>query len=243
MALLSSVDKSEGVYAKLQIADVGCGTGWMTRQLRRQFPQAEITGVDLAAGMVAYAKTHCDDLTAEWLVGDMESLPFPDASQDLIFSNLAMQWLDDPVHWFGEVRRVLKPGGSLLCTTLLAGTLQELKSSWEVADGGNQTDISTAHVNQFLTEAQLATHLEQSFEYAGLKREVWVRHYPAVRDIMVELKGIGAHNLNESRPKGFTGKSRIKRLMSHYETYRKTEGLPTTYVVGVVHYVKPSSSL
>jgi len=243
LALLARLGPIHRKPLNIQVADVGCGTGWMTRQLRRRLPEAMITGIDLAAGMVAYAKAHCAELSTEWMQGDMESLPLADASQDLVYSNLAMQWLDDPIRWFTEVRRVLKPGGQLLCTTLLTGTLSELQASWEVADQSTQDTDPVAHVNRFFTLEYLNRCLQETLEGARCEEESRVRHYPSVRDVMGELKGVGAHNINQGRPKGFTGKSRIKRMMSHYETYRTAKGVPTTYIVGVMRYVKPVAGI
>lgn len=66
----------------------------------------------------------------EWLVADAESLPFPSDSFDVVFSNLMVQWCDDPRTVFAECRRVLRPGGRLVLSTLLEGTLTELKQAW-----------------------------------------------------------------------------------------------------------------
>ncbi|OZG71512.1 malonyl-[acyl-carrier protein] O-methyltransferase BioC [Hahella sp. CCB-MM4] len=225
--------------SRVEIADIGCGTGWLTYQLRSRFPQASITGVDLAEGMVEFARAHQQEAAEEWLVGDMESIPLTSDKFDAVYSNMAMQWLEDPANWFCEADRILKPGGWLICSTLLQGTLSELQASWEEADKLLTGNIPATHVNQFQTRQQLSLSIAKSIPKGEFQEQTWVRHYASVKDIMGELKGIGAHNLNADRPQGITGKTRIRRMMNHYEIYRQPQGLPTTYKVAFIAYRKP----
>lgn len=57
-----------------------------------------------------------------YVCGDMDALPFADASFDWVFSNLAIQWCQHLPHALSELYRVTKPGGVVGFTTL-AGTL------------------------------------------------------------------------------------------------------------------------
>jgi malonyl-CoA O-methyltransferase len=216
------------------IADVGCGTGWLTGKLRLCFPQACLIGMDLAEGMIEYAVEHRSALADGWWVADMEALPVADASCDLLFSNLAMQWLEQPIRWFREAARVLRPGGQLLCSTLLPGTLYELASCWRYADQHNSADAVNAHVNHFISEEELLKAVNASGLTGRLVSYQDVRYYASVRDIMAELKGIGAHNISNNRPQTITSKGRIRLMLARYEHFLTDNGYPATYQVALI---------
>ncbi|WP_254491521.1 methyltransferase domain-containing protein, partial [Salmonella enterica] len=68
------------------------------------------------------------------LCGDAAALPLADNSVDVIFSNLCLQWVDDLPAVFAGFRRVLKPGGLLVCSTFGPETLVELNEAFAAAD-------------------------------------------------------------------------------------------------------------
>nr|MBP8008331.1 methyltransferase domain-containing protein [Thiopseudomonas sp.] len=123
-----------------QWLDLGCGTGYFCEHLQQRFASARGTGLDLAQGMLAFARTRCPDLS--YICADAEQLPLQDNSQDLVFSSLALQWCTDFSKVLHEAHRVLKPGGVLLFSSLADGSLIELRRSWQAVD-------NATHVNQF----------------------------------------------------------------------------------------------
>jgi malonyl-CoA O-methyltransferase len=64
----------------------------------------------------------------QFLVADGHSLPLATGSVDLVFSNLALHWFDDPVSAIAEWRRVIKPGGLVMFSSFGPDTLKELAS-------------------------------------------------------------------------------------------------------------------
>src|SRR5215210_6186403 len=127
------------------VLDLGCGTGRRSASLKRIYPDANVVALDFAPGMLREAQHYLSGhLTRfERVCADALRLPFADASADLIYSNLMLQWCD-PLHIaFAEVRRVLKPGGLFMFSTFGPDTLIELRAAWASADGG-------VHVNRFL---------------------------------------------------------------------------------------------
>ncbi|MEH6607227.1 MAG: malonyl-ACP O-methyltransferase BioC [Pseudomonadales bacterium] len=206
------------------VVELGCGTGYSLPDLRRAYPQQQLVAVDLAEGMLRYARDHHTDLELDWLVGDAEKLPLADDSVGLLFSSLALQWCGDLVGLFVELKRVLAPGGQLVFSTLLDGTLGELRDAWSEVD-------DNVHVNHFFK----ADDWQLAASAAGLKGnwecETRVLYYDKLRDLAQELKLIGAHNVNQGRPEGMTGKRAYTKLCSSYEAFRVTRGLPATYQV------------
>ncbi|MGE5676297.1 MAG: class I SAM-dependent methyltransferase [Mycobacterium leprae] len=99
------------------ILDIGCGTGINLFEARRWFgPARLLCGIDLSPGMieVARAKARKMGLPAQFVVGDAESLPYPDQVFDLIICNSVYHWFKDKDRALAEMHRVLRPGGKLL---------------------------------------------------------------------------------------------------------------------------------
>jgi malonyl-CoA O-methyltransferase len=208
------------------VLDVGCGTGHATRALADRYPRARVVALDLAEGMLREARRR-----RSWrrsfgrVCGDAMRLPFRDASVDLLFSSLTLQWCPDLDRAFAEFRRVLRPRGLLNFTTFGPDTLVELRSAWAQADG-------FIHVSRFADMHDLGDGLIRS----GLAEPVMdveriTLTYADVFGLMRDLKAIGAHNAAARRPRGMTGRGRLRAMQSAYEAYRDNGVLPATYEV------------
>jgi malonyl-CoA O-methyltransferase len=210
------------------VIDLGAGTGHATLELKKRYRSAQVIAADLAEGMLREAGRRQTLLRRfDRLGADAAALPLRDASVDLFFSSLMLQWCPDPDAVLREIRRVLKPGGLLTFTTLGPDTLVELRRAWAAADAGNP------HVNTFFDMHDLGDALVR----AGLAEPVMdvercTLTYADVRSLMRDLKAIGAHNAASGRPKGLTGKGTLGRMIAAYETFRRDDGkLPATYEV------------
>jgi len=202
--------------------DLGSGTGHFSQALAERFPAGQGMALDLAEGMLRHARPRGG--AAHFVCGDAEHLPLAGASQDLLFSSLALQWCGDFAAVLAEARRVLRPGGVLAFSSLCAGTLQELHESWQAVDG-------FVHVNRFRCfrdYRQLCA--DSGLDVLDLRMETRVLHYRDLRQLTHELKALGAHNLNPGRPDGLTGRARVLALVEAYERFREAEGLPATWL-------------
>jgi ubiquinone/menaquinone biosynthesis C-methylase UbiE len=94
------------------VLDVGCGTGKLLRRAQTVWPQAHLTGVDPAEGMVETAQRLNPNAT--FLTGMAEALPLQDASVDLALSTISFHHWQDQSAGIREVARVLRPGGSFI---------------------------------------------------------------------------------------------------------------------------------
>ena len=94
------------------VLDVGAGPGVLLVELGRLRPDLSLTGVDLSADMVAIAAKNLHG-AADVRVADAADLPFEDDGFDLIVSTFSLHHWSDPQTAGDELRRVLKPSGSI----------------------------------------------------------------------------------------------------------------------------------
>jgi ubiquinone/menaquinone biosynthesis C-methylase UbiE len=104
------------VKKEWSLLDVGCGGGQSAIRLKELYPYLQLTGIDLSPDQIKRARqrTQQKELTIKFEVADAQSLPYPDASFDIVYSFGSAKHWPDPLMGFGECWRVLKPGGELL---------------------------------------------------------------------------------------------------------------------------------
>jgi len=222
-----------------KILDLGAGTGRNLALLHQRYPQAQLIAMDIAPGMLKQAqKRFRDDLGFKrWLpnnkalqtiTGDAESLPFADNSVDLVFANLALQWCD-PRQSFKEIQRVLKADGLLMFTSLGPDTLTELRQAWAAVD-------DYPHVNVFYDMHDVGDAMTASgLADCVLDVEPYTLTYKTPMAMMRDLKILGAHNVNEGRRRGLTGKKVMKNVIAAYEQFRSEGLIPASYEVVFGH--------
>ena len=102
-----------------RLLEVGCGPGRLSILLARRYG-FEVTGLDLDPAMIERARAnaehsgHGGGRRPSFLVADVSSLAFPDASFDAIVSTLSMHHWTDPNAGLDEIGRVLRPNGRAL---------------------------------------------------------------------------------------------------------------------------------
>ena len=123
------------------VLDLGCGAGFDTLLASRKVrPNGRVIGIDMTPEMLAkacYNASLLDVTNVEFLRGEIESLPLPDASVDLVISNGVFNLCPDKTRVLGEVFRVLKPGGRLQMAHIL---LEPHVTPEEVASKGSWSD-------------------------------------------------------------------------------------------------------
>lgn len=90
--------------------DLACGTGDLSRALARRYPRGRVTGLDIAAPMLALARK-AGPPGVRFVKGDMGELPLADASADIVTGGYALRNAADLEAALAEIARVLKPGG------------------------------------------------------------------------------------------------------------------------------------
>lgn len=208
------------------ILDIGAGTGQPTTMLMKRYPSARTIALDLSLAMLKRTRKRGHRLQRPRVIcGDSHQLPLADASIDMVFSNLSLQWCNQPELAFTEIKRVLKPDGALLFSSFGPDTLKELRNSWATVD-------NNGHVHTFMDMHDLGDLIVQAgLQEPVLEREMLHLTYDTVRGVMKDLKYIGASNALQSRSRGLLGRQRFQRVEQAYEQWRANGRLPASYEV------------
>ena len=189
------------------VVDLGSATGMAIPPLQKRFRGARVVAVDSSLGMLQVVRRKRSLLTKRYAVqADARSLPFADASVDVIFSNLMLPWLDSPDIVFAEVARVLREDGLFAFSSLGPDSLLEIRRAWQAVDAGE-------HVNHFPDMHDIGDALVRS----GLRDPVLDvdRLSVSYRDpaaLFRDLTAAGARNSLSNRQRGLTGRRRFSRL-------------------------------
>jgi SAM-dependent methyltransferase len=104
-----------------KILEAGCGVGAQTRLLSLNNPDSMITSIDISRESLQLAEKTINEngiINVTFHQEDLRKMKYPDESFDHIFICFVLEHLDNPPMALNELRRVLKPGGSI---TLIEG--------------------------------------------------------------------------------------------------------------------------
>lgn len=210
-----------------KVVDLGCGTGYLARQLLAQ--AGVVLGMDIAAPMLVQAAS-AGPQPAAWVGTDMHQLPLAANSVDLIVSNYAFQWSSEQARLLRELARVLTEDGCVAFAVPVAGTLSELQQAWQAADPSCQ------HVNEFKSISEWQVALKAAgFEVRAAQCRTDTEWVPSVAALSRQLRGMGAHRITRHQRSTLTGKSRWRAMCAHYGKCAGSDGrLPVSWVSWVV---------
>src|SRR5215204_1644108 len=124
-AALQRVD----VGAGRQVLDIGCGVGAFLRLVEERGGKPH--GIDASDALIAFARTRLPN--ADLRIGEMESLPWPDDTFDVVTGFNSFFFANDMVAALREARRVAKPGGPVVIQVWGAHERCDLEAMKQVA--------------------------------------------------------------------------------------------------------------
>lgn len=202
-----------------RVLDAGCGTGYAQADLQARFPDAHTLGLDLSPAMLQRIPTPCCRIA-----GDLEHLPLADASLDLYWSSLAVQWCDLALA-LREALRTLRPNGLVALASLGPATFHELRHAFAGID-------SYRHTLSFHSENEIrkvASGL--GFATVDTKKSTKIAHYADFKTLLRAVKAIGANQLGDGRRTSLMSRATFLRAETAYEPLRTPAGLPLSYDV------------
>lgn len=199
------------------ILDLGCGTGCLTRLLRRRYPPARIIAVDIAPGMIDHCtRVFAGDEQIELHVADAEHFLACRPCQ-LVISSSSFQWFADRKAALGQAVGSLAEGGRFAMAVPVSGTLRELRESFEAAASRPMPTLDFPDEKELFGLLKLnglapaeASVEETHFEYAS------------PLDLLRSIKGIGAA-LSRHRGRRPLPPAKLGALVDYYRRHFSTD--------------------
>lgn len=180
------------------------GSGPPRPALARRYPPAQVIALDFALPMLPRQGLLRRLLRSRLhsVCADLERLPLADGSVDLLWSNMALHWLGDPLAAFKEFRRVLSANGLLMFSTLGPDSLKELRG----AAGASRVHgfIDMHDLGDMLLAAGLSAPV--------MDMELLTLEYPDADSVLSDLRASGQTSARLDRARGLAGKEFVRRL-------------------------------
>jgi len=136
------------------------------------------------------------------LCGDLARLPLAPQSVELVWCNMALHWVNEPLAAFREFARVLAPEGLLMFSTLGPDTLKELRAA-----------AGDARVHAFTDMHDLGDMLiAAGYSAPVMDMEVVRIEYAAGARLLEDLRASGQTNARADRPRGLAGRAFLRGL-------------------------------
>ncbi len=208
------------------IIDLGSGTGLASKTLKKLYPKATLIQSDLSFQMLKQAakKQRWQLYKDKFVQTDIQALPFKHNSVDLIFSSLCLQWSEDFVEVFREIRSLLKPDGVMIFSTLGENSMKEFRTAWAFT---NKTETHKFYDIRKYGDALMTV----GFDDPVLSVDTMVMKYDSIKQVSNSIKKVGASNVHKKRNKNLTSKQDWNQFKKNYEKFETAGKLPLTYEV------------
>lgn len=214
-----------------RILDLGCGTGADLARLGERYPHAARLGIDFAQPMLKSIAPpsglfkrllHPTRRAPILACANAQALPLAHSSMSLVWSNLMLNWLTDPLPAITEIHRILEADGLMMFSTFGPDTLRQLRDALPDRHG--------ERVHRFIDMHDIGDALIQAgFSDPVMDMEMITMTYASVDEIFADLKLAGCSNASTARPRGLSGKAGWERARRGLEALRRDGRIPLSF--------------
>jgi malonyl-CoA O-methyltransferase len=220
------------------LVDLGCGTGASLAALGERYPRARIVGIDFCEMMLRVGSRQRSKLRwmlpflrgpkhASLVAANAQALPLRTGVAGLVWSNLMLHWLADPLAALREMHRTLEVDGLLMFSVFGPDTLKELRASF--SDG-------CEHTLRFIDMHDYGDMLvECGFAGPVMDAERLTVTYPSPEALFDELRRSGSTCAAPGRRRGLLGRQAWRAVCEAYGKLRIEGRLPATLEVVYGH--------
>src|SRR3954447_23053624 len=194
-SLAAALIEVVGLEPGSRVLDVGCGPGGLTKALAEIVGEENVAAVDPSPPFVSVCRARLP--SADVRVAAAEELPFEDDSCDAAFAQLVVNFMTDAERGVGEMKRVVRPGGTVAaCTCDYRDRMTMLRTFWDAAHEVAPEDAGRADEGATMGYSTLED-LTGLWRTVGLEDvrggELWVAvDYEGLDDLWAPLpSGIG----------------------------------------------------
>ncbi len=218
--------------APRRILDAGSGTAREARRLAKRYRGAPIVALDFAPALLRRAVRAGGFWSALGIspkllavCADFEHLPLAGGSFGLVWSNMALHALPEPIDALKEFCRVLEPEGLLMFSTLGPDTLKELRAA-----------AGAGRVHEFLDMHDIGDRLVAAgFSAPVMDMELITMSYPGPEALLDELRSTGQTNALRERRRGLSGRMFLRDLRARLAAQTRDSRLHATFEVVYGH--------
>jgi ubiquinone/menaquinone biosynthesis C-methylase UbiE len=175
-----------GLQAGERVLDVACGTGIVARLAAEHVTGVgAVSGVDINPAMLGVARSLPSAIPVKWYETTAESAPLPDASFDVVFCQMGLQFFANKPAALREMRRVLAPGGRLHISTPMPNGLFDVLDRAIARHVSDEASAFVHAVFAFDDPEEMRVLLSESgFDGLDVRPHTKTLTLPAPRDFM-----------------------------------------------------------
>lgn len=198
--------------------DLGCGPSTF-KHTKENYNYNNIINIDLSKEMLKQINPKTNRICA-----NTTNIPIKDNTTNIIINNLMIQWVENKHLALAEMRRILKPNGIILGSTLLQDSLREINLVWQKYEENNIHTLNFLNINQYLEIFKDCKFNKISYEIG-----TFTNYFNSYYEIMRHFKNNGT-NIKKTNS-GLYTRNIINKIDTDYRyKFANTNNqLPITY--------------